>query len=283
MQSTFKPFEKVSVNGEILSVNEPVLLVSDQGFMYGYGVFDTLRLHKNMPFMVERHIERLLSSASSIDINVKGYGSKIDEWLKKFILEADIKDDIVRITVTKGTKELPCVIITSRPLGYTEKHYKTGFSVSVSSIRRNAHSPLSRIKSLNFLDNILARRFASETGFDEALMLNGDSYLCECSMSNLFFVKDEKILTPSLECGALNGITRSVVLETIAPTLQLNTTEGEYRLESLTCADEAFLTNSAMGIMPLISVDGHSLGEGKPGKITGDVIKRYENLLDAII
>ena len=283
MQPTFKPFEKVSVNGEILSVNEPILLVSDQGLMYGYGVFDTLRLYKNMPFMAERHIERLLSAALSIDINVNGYGGKINEWLNKYILEADVYDDIVRITVTKGTKEIPCVIITSRPLGYTEKHYKTGFSVGVSSIRRNAHSPLSRIKSLNFLDNILSRHFANNMGFDEALMLNGDSYLCECSMSNLFFVKDGKILTPSIECGALGGITRAIVIELIAPALKLKINEGKYRLESLTCADEAFLTNSAMGIMPLVSVDGHAIGEGKPGKITGDVLKRYENLLDDTI
>jgi len=282
MQPQFKPFEKVSVNGEILTLNDPAVPVSDQGLMYGYGVFDTLRVYKKMPFMVERHIERLLSAASSIDINVRGYASKIYVWMNEFILASELIDGILRITATKGVKEFPCIIITGRPMAYTVRQYKNGFSVNVSSIRRNAYSPLSRIKSLNFLDNILARRLANETGFDEALMLNGNDFLCECSMSNLFFVKDGKIFTPSIGCGVLNGITRSIVIETIAPALQLYTTEGEYGLERLTCADEAFLTNSAMGIMPLVSVDGHFLGEGKPGRITGEVMKRYENLLDGV-
>ncbi len=280
MQFSFKPFEKVSVNGRILSLNDPVVPVADQGLMYGYGVFDTLRVHKNIPFMIERHIERLLTAASSIDINVKGYGNDIYKWLNVFILELGVNDCIVRITITKGVQETPCVIITGRPMAYTRIQYENGFSACVSSIKRNAYSPLAKIKSLNFLDNILARRFAYEKGYDEALMLNGDDILCECSMSNLFFVKDGNILTPTLDCGVLNGITRAVVIETIAPALQLPLIEGEFKTEHLKCADEAFLTNAAMGIMPFVSIDGHAIGKGTPGKITGYIIKYYENLLN---
>lgn len=280
MQPEINPFHKISYNGKILSIYDPVVPASDQGLMYGYGVFDTLRIYKKMPFMLDRHIERLLSAAYSINLNVKAYANNIHKWLNEFILELDVADCIVRVTVTKGCQEMPCVIITSRPLNYTQKQYENGFSACISSIRRNAHSPLATIKSLNFLDNILARQMANGAGFDEALMLNGNDFLCECSMSNLFFITNETIFTPKLDCGVLNGITRVLVIETIVPTMQMNLCERQFTTEDLKFADEAFLTNSAMGIMPLVSLDGHAIGEGKPGKITGYIMKRYVNLLN---
>lgn len=280
MKSELKPFQKISVNGKILSADDPVVPAADPGLLYGYGVFDTLRVYKKSPFMLDRHIERLLSAAQSININAKPYEGRLYEWMKEFIHELDITDFIVRITVTKGAYETPCIVITGRPHTYTHKHYENGFSVCISSIKRNAHSPLAKIKSLNYLDNILARHMANEEGFDEALMLNGDDFLCECSMSNLFFVKDERILTPALYCGVLNGITRTLVIETIAPYLKLPICEGEFKIENLTYADEAFITNSAMGIMPLVLFEGYPIGVGKPGNITESVTKCYESLLD---
>lgn len=110
-------------------------------------------------------------------------------------------------------------------------------------------------------------------------MLNERDLLCECSMSNLFFVSNGELYTPGLDCGVLNGITRDVVIEVIAPALLLSLSEGKFQIEKLLNADEAFLTNSAMGVMPLVSIDGHEIGKGKPGFITETIAKSYENLL----
>lgn len=280
MKSIYEPFQQVSLNGVILDYDQPAIAVADQGLLYGYGVFDTLRIFKKKPFMLDRHIDRLVSSALILDINVTEVMSNIHLWLDEFILKTGLVDAIARITVTKGVKDMPCIIISSRPLTYTAKHYMNGFSAGVSAIKRNEYSPLARIKSLNYLDNILARRMANDKGFDEALMLNGKDFLCECSMSNIFFMKDEILHTPALGCGVLDGITGALVKYTIAPELNLSLIEGEYLFENLICADESFLTNSAMGIMPLVSVDGHPIGEGRPGKITRLVMKHYESILD---
>jgi len=280
VKSIYEPFQQVSLNGVILDYDQPAVAVADQGLLYGYGVFDTLRVYKKKPFMLDKHIERLVSSALILDINATEVMSNIYLWLDEFILVTDLVDAIARITVTKGVKDMPCIIISCRPLTYTAKHYMNGFSAGVSAIKRNEYSPLARIKSLNYLDNILARRMANDKGFDEALMLNSNDFLCECSMSNIFFVKDEVLHTPALSCGVLDGITGALVKDTIAPKLNLSLIEGEYLCENLICAAESFLTNSAMGIMPLVSIDGHPIGEGRPGKITGLVMKRYLNILD---
>jgi len=283
VQTVLHPFEKVSVNGKISSVSDPVVPASDQGLMYGYGVFDTLRVRKSEPFMLDRHIERLLSAALTLYMNVKGIESELCRWVSEFISELSAGDCVVRITLTKGSNDTPWVIITARPFVYTHKQYDTGFRACVSSIKRNAHSPLAKIKSLNYLDNILAKRFAHENGFDEALMLNGEKKLCECSMSNLFFVRNKKIFTPMLDCGVLNGITRAVVIEVVLPAFQLPLCEEKFTIDDLTNADEAFLTNSVMGIMPLVSVDGYAIGKGKPGNITETIRNRYESLLNGKI
>jgi len=280
VKSIYEPFQQVSLNGVILDYDQPAIAVADQGLLYGYGVFDTLRIFKKKPFMLDRHIDRLVSSALILDINVTEVMSNIHLWLDEFILKTGLVDAISRITVTKGVKDMPCIIISSRPFIYTAKHYMNGFSAGVSAIKRNEHSPLAKIKSLNYLDNILARRMANDKGFDEALMLNGKDFLCECSMSNIFFVKDEILHTPAPDCGLLDGITGALVKDTIAPVLNLSLIEGEYLCEDLICADESFLTNSAMGIMPLISIDRHPIGEGRPGKITRLVMKHYLNILD---
>lgn len=274
------PFEKVSVNGELLSAYTPIIPANDQGLLYGYGVFDTLRIYNALPFMFDRHIERLLNSCLSLGIPVDSFEKLLHFWIDEYIMDLGFRDFVLRITVTKGVRGAPAVIITGRHLAYTSAHYISGFRASLSKIKRNQVSPLAKIKSLNFLDNVLARRMANESGFDEALMCNSNDVLCECSMSNLFFIKKEKVFTPSIQCGALQGITRGLVIEKILPPIELQLFEGEFSITDLLEADEAFITNAAMGIMPLVSLDTVNIGSGNPGELTKHLVISYEKLID---
>jgi len=283
MEIILDPFEKVSVNGELFSAYTPIIPANDQGLLYGYGVFDTLRIYNAVPFMFERHIERLLNSCLSLGIPVESFDKFLQTWIYDFVLGLGVKNFILRVTVTKGVRGTPTVIITGRHLAYTSAHYISGFRASLSKIKRNHESPLAKIKSLNFLDNVLARRMASESGFDEALMLNSSNFLSECSMSNLFFIKKEKVFTPSIQCGALQGITRAIVIEKILPSIELQLCEGEFSITDFLEADEAFITNAAMGIMPLVSLDTVNIGSGNPGELTKHLVISYEKLIDESI
>jgi branched-subunit amino acid aminotransferase/4-amino-4-deoxychorismate lyase len=160
--------------------------------------------------------------------------------------------------------------------------YETGFKVTVSSLRRNSRSPLSRLKSTCYMENILARTTARASGYDEAIFLNEQGHLAEGSTTNIFLVSQGELITPSLESGVLPGITREVVLE-IARSSTMRVVERLVHLNDLVEAQEAFVTNSILELMPLVSIEGNPIGTGKPSKLTKDLLFAYRKLVDEAV
>ncbi len=243
---------KTYVNGKISFNNEASINATDSGLTYGWGVFETIKVDGGVALMLDEHVIRMLSSAHKIAIDTSNIcGEHIKTEVAHYIRESGLVDAVLRITYTKGREACPSLIFTARDNPYKDEHYLKGFRAEVSNIKKNASSPLVYIKSLNYMDNILAKQKALKAGFDEAIMLNTDGYLCEGTMSNIFFIKDKKLYTPSIKCGLLPGIMRRTVIDSFKGEV----IEGEFQLEQLLNADEAFVTNSVMGIMPLVSLE----------------------------
>ena len=285
--------EIVHLNGSLMPRAQARVSVFDQGFLYGYGLFETMRAYRGTIFLLDRHLRRLLSSAELI-----GMGSQLAEidFSKACVdtLKANgLKDARLRLTVSRGEVDsfpgsgggTPTVLVTAK--GYSPipaEIYSKGFRVYLSSFCRCSQSPLSRLKSANYLLNVLARTEAEAAGLDEALLLNEQGFITEGSISNVFFVTGSALVTPPLESGILPGITREVVME-LASALGINVAEGEVRLKDLGQFDEAFLTNSVMEIMPLVGVRDNTgkvitIGSGKPGKLTRRLMAAYKEMVD---
>jgi len=258
----------------------------DYSFLYGFGLFETMRAYEGRVFRLENHLNRLVHSAEILGLPIRVTDLK---YAVMATIEANqLTDARIRITVSigegsmipdPGTCKQPTVLIMAgdyRP--YPERVYKKGFRVVVSSIRRYSKSPLARIKSANYLENILAKQEAIVAGVDETLCLNEKGFLTEASMSNIFLVNDGVLQTPRLENGILPGITRDVVLE-IATQLGIVTTEKDINLEEVFQSRESFLTNSLIEIMPLTEVDGKPLGSGRLGPVTQRLMANYKKLV----
>lgn len=274
----------ISVNGNILPKGEAFILADDRGLMYGWGVFDTIRLYEGIPFMLEEHLKRLIASAAQLHIQM--VDDDMDNLIRQidtFIRKAEIVNGIMRITLTPGENGVLNMIITSRSINYSIADYQRGFSLKTSTVRRNPYSPLSSIKSLNYLDNILAKEEAVKRGFDEALLLNTQGWLSECSCSNIFFVKNQKLFTPSTNCGLLDGITRKMVIKQLAISLNIELYSGKYRMKDLYAADEVFITNSVLQIMPVKKVNVCMIGEEIVGEVVQKLINEYKNVVDSYL
>ncbi len=285
--------EIVYLNGSLVPRSQARVSVFDQGFLYGYGLFETMRAYHGKIFLLERHINRLLSSAGVI-----GLGELSAPDLSRACLDTlkanGLEDARLRLTVSNGEVDAfpwagisstPTVVVTAR--SYTPlpaEKYDQGYQVGVSSLRRCQRSPVSRIKSTNYLLSLLARMEVGAYGMDEALLLNDNDFIAESGGSNLFFVKDSTLMTPSLESGILPGITREVVIE-LAGVLGIGVTEGDVRLTDLEQFDEAFLTNSVIELMPLVRVrditgEFITIGSGKPGGVTGRLMAAYKEMVE---
>ena len=268
----------VYVNGELLGEREARISPLDRGFALGDGVFDTMRAVRGRVFRLKDHLERLEGSANAIGLKLpagpEGLSRAVDD-----VLEANgWPDALVRITVSRGVPAergllppataRPTVAINATPFeGYPEERYGAGIRAIVSSIRRNESSPLSRIKSCGCLDSVLARMDAKERGAEEALFLNMAGDLACGASSNLFVALAGVLVTPPVESGVLAGITRRSVLE-IAGRLDIPHEERRVTLDVLHGSQEAFVTNTALGVMPLVAVEGIAIGKGSPGAVT---------------
>jgi len=273
--------EWVFLNGELIPAEKAALPVADRGLLFGYGLFETMRARAGRVFRLEEHYRRLLDGANVLAIvpplTLDGLRAAIEELTRRNAVE----DARVRLTVTAGStpergEATPSVLITAMPVrDYPPEQYERGMSAIVSSIQRNERSPLSRIKSLNRLDSVLAREEARNRNADEALLLNTCDLLAEGSMSNLFLVVNGRLLTPPVATGALPGITRSAVIELARPA-GVDCREADLSIDMLATTEEAFLTGAIMGVMPLTQIDGHAVGSGKPGRVTELLRHRYE-------
>ena len=278
--------EIVYLNGSLIPRSQASISALDYGFLYGYGLFETMRAYGGRVFRLDSHLRRLARSAEILGLPIGTLdlkGAVMDTIQANQLSEAR-----VRITISIGeggmvpdpsTCSKPTVLILAghyQP--YPEQVYQKGFRVVVSSIRRNSGSPLSRLKSANYLESILARQEARAAGVDEALCLNEKGLLAEASMSNIFLVTDGILRTPGQESGILPGITRETILELASP-LGINTLEHDIRLDELFQAQEAFLTNSLIEVMPLTEIDGKLIGSGRPGSVTKRLLAAYRKMV----
>jgi branched-chain amino acid aminotransferase group I len=278
--------EIVYLNGSLMPRSQASISAMDYGFLYGFGLFETMRAYEGQVFRLDSHLSRLAHSAEILGFQIEALDLK--GAVMDTIHANKLSDARVRITISIGeggivpdpsTCTQPTVLILAghyKP--YPEQVYEKGFSAVVSSIRRNSQSPLSRLKSANYLENMLAKQEARAAGVDEALCLNEKGLLAEASMSNIFLVNDGVLRTPGRESGILPGITREVVLE-MASQLGISTFEQDISLDELFQTQEAFLTNSLIEIMPLTEIDGKLVGSGRRGPVAQRLMADYRKLV----
>jgi len=286
--------EIIYLNGQLTSRSKAKLSPFDHGFLYGYGLFETMRAYQGRIFRLDHHLTRLRRSTQSLGLThsilhvVEGKQSLEAACLAT--LEANkLKDARLRLTVSAGEGDMmpdpstcssPTILITAGNLvPLPPEKYESGFKAALSSLHRNSQSPLSRLKSTCYMENILARMAARATGCDEVILLNEQGYLAEGSTTNIFLASNGELITPSLESGVLSGITREVILE-IARASNIKTMERQLELKELIEAEEAFVTNSILELMPLTWFEGKPIGTGKPGQLTKELLAAYRKLVD---
>jgi branched-chain amino acid aminotransferase len=280
--------EIIYLDGRLIPRSKAKLSPFDHGFLYGYGLFETMRAYQGHIFRLNRHLARLRHSVESIDLAKRLTSFDLEAACTKILDANKLKDARLRLTVSAGEGDMmpdpstcpsPTVLVTARDLvPLPPEKYESGFKAALSSLHRNSQSPLSRLKSTCYMENILARMAARAAGCDEAILLNEQGYLAEGSTTNIFLASNGELITPSLENGVLPGITREVVLE-IARAANIKTIERQVELKELIEAEEAFITNSILELMPLTWLEGKPIGAGKPGKLSKDLLADYRELV----
>lgn len=273
--------ELVCLNGRLLPPSEAVIQVNSLGVMYGYGLFETMRVLEGKPVFLSDHLDRLVTSAREINLTLTRSREEISLLLDKTITANRLRDGSLRLMVTAGPNGAPGVeniaITVRRGIPYPPNSYQEGFRAGFLNMRRNENSPLVRLKTLNFLENILGRQEAGKKGWDEGLFLNNAGYLSEGTVSNVFLVGSGELVTPHVNAGLLPGTVREKVIA-LAHKLGLRVQERMVRPEEIYTAREAFLTNSLLGVMPLVYLDGGPIGDAKPGPVTLELMAGYNAL-----
>jgi branched-chain amino acid aminotransferase len=276
-------------NGRIMPASEVAISPLDHGVLLGDGLFETMRAYRGRVFRLDAHLARLAASASVIHLSLPGSIAELGACVTATLQANNLAEAVLRLTVLRGVGPPgpdprgcgePNSFITARPfVAYPERCYTAGAAAVIATTRQNEGSPLSRLKSLSYLNHVLARVEAREAGVDEVLLMNNRGEIAEGSVSNLFVVRQESVLTPSVECGCLPGITRAAVLEE-ATRLGIPAIEQALSPAELYDADEAFLTNSVMELMPLVRVGDRSIGKGRPGPVTKQLAAAYRAVVD---
>ncbi|HXY61186.1 MAG TPA: branched-chain-amino-acid transaminase [Chthoniobacterales bacterium] len=279
---------KIYIDGKFYSEANAKVSVFDHGLLYGDGIFEGIRFYNGRVFRLEEHLARLWDSARSICLEIPISVRRMSDALLETIRENNLREGYIRLLVTRGVGNLglnpaqcrrpSVIIITAQIALYPESVYKNGLSVVTCATRRTNPASLNpAVKSLNYLNNVMARIEASLAGADEALMLNDAGYVAECTADNVFILKHGQIFTPPITAGALRGITRGVIFE-IAAGLGIKIHETNITRHDVFIADECFLTGTAAEIIPVVKVDGRTIGNGKPGPITARTIARFREL-----
>lgn len=279
---------KIYLNGSMVDKDKAVISVFDHGLLYGDGVFEGIRSYNCLVFKFKEHIDRLYRSAEAIELKIPM--SKPD--MMKAVIDTlkvnALKDAYIRLVVTRGPGDLgldprkckaPTVfIITDRIKLYPEEFYKNGLKIVTAKTRRNLTTALNpKIKSLNYLNNILAKIDAIKAGTEEAIMLTYNDYVAECTGDNIFIISKGKLFTPPSDVGALEGITRDAVIS-LAGKAGIQFEQKMLKMEDLYAADEVFLTGTAAEIIPVTAIDDHKINGGKPGNITGRLMSEFKKI-----
>jgi branched-chain amino acid aminotransferase len=279
----------VYVNGTIAPADKAVIPIYDHGFLYGEGVYETLRTYNRIPFLYERHTARLRDSAQRIDLDVPFDDESLRTWIDDTVAAAgDLTEAYIRILLTRGVGELtydvrstptPSLVIIVKPFEEPSKRvFDEGIRISLVSILRNHPGSVNPIiKSNNLLNNALAMQEANRRGGEEGLMCNYRGELSECAQSNVFLVRDGKALTPRSEAGLLLGVTRAFLFE-VGREIGVPVEEATLFPADLDTCDEAFITGSTRELSPVVRVDDRVIGSGKPGPITMQLLAGFRKL-----
>ncbi len=279
---------QVYLDGKLVPQNEAKISVFDHGLLYGDGVFEGIRVYGGRVFLLDEHVERLYESARAIRLTIPMTPDEMNAAVEKTVAANEIGEGYVRLVVTRGAGGLgldirktsnPQVIIIADDITlYPEETYSDGLKLVTASTIRNHSAALSpRIKSLNYLNNILARIEGADAGCVEALMLNHKGEVAECTGDNIFLVKRGVLSTPPADAGILEGITRNTVIR-LARAAGIEVREAVMTRHDIYVADECFLTGTAAEIVPVVSLDGRLIGTGRPGPMTGQLLKQFRTL-----
>ena len=278
----------VHINGTLIPRDQARVSVFDHGLLYGNGLFETMRAYRGRIFRLEQHLRRLFVSLEYLEYPVSFTPASLEKAIHETLEANRTPDASIRLTVTRGegdpvpdpaTCGSPTVIITTREYRPPSPAlYSQGFSATIVGMRQSPRLPSVSLKTCSFINTLIARSEAKEAGCNEGIVVNTDGFITECTVSNIFMVRGSRLETPSRGTGLLPGVTREAVLE-LAPTGQLQPEEGTFTPEQLLSADEAFVTNSLIEIMPLVKVDGHAIGTGTPGPATGILMDAYRELV----
>ena len=281
---------RINLNGEIHQ--DAQISVFDHGFLFGDSVYEVISTHNGRLYFVNEHLRRLKNSAHAISLDIPMTEEQMVQEIHKTVEAAGNPESYVRVIVTRGVGAIdidpetctkPNVLIFVKPTPhYPEENYKNGINVALVSVKRNSKEALNPgIKTGNYLNNVLAKMEARKSGAADALMLNPTGQLTECTTSNFFFVHEQRLMTPSLNCGILSGITREVVLR-LARENGVLVEEGEWPPDVLRNIEEAFITGTVKMVMPVTSLDGKPIGNGKPGPITKKMMRLYQDVLKSL-
>ncbi|MEI6107039.1 MAG: branched-chain-amino-acid transaminase [Opitutae bacterium] len=275
----------VYLDGKYVDSSEAKVSVFDHGLLYGDGIFEGIRLYGGNIFRLEEHLERLEYSAKALMLTVPLSRADMAEVVCETCRRNKLTDGYIRLVITRGAGDLglapwlcekPTLFIIANKISlYPQEHYDNGLSIVTVPTRRISPDMLpATVKSLNYLNNILAKIEAKQAGALEAIMLNAQGYVAECTADNIFAVHKGEILTPAASSGALKGITRGTVFD-IAKEIGIPLREAELTRYDIWCADECFLTGSGAEVIPVVKLDGRVIGTGKPGPITGRVLTSF--------
>ncbi len=283
----------IYLNTRFVSKEEAKISVFDHGFLYGDGVFETLRAYGGKVLLLSEHIARLEQSAARLHIPMPVKRSRLSAIVAESLELNKLTDAYLRITVSRGHGEIgldpalcknPTLVVIAMPFEpYPESFYTDGVSVAVVQTRRNLPEALPpHVKSLNYLNNILAKMEATALGAYDAVLLNHQGEVTEGTTSNVFVALGGRLLTPAHDCGILAGITRNLVLQ-LARELEIPTEETRLTAADLPIADECFLTNTTVEVLPVTQVDGQKIGDGRAGEITRRLHASFRDSLDRFL
>ncbi len=279
---------KVYINGKLYPKNEAKVSVFDHGLLYGDGVFEGIRCYNGVVFKLEEHVGRLYESAEAIALEIMLTKDELRNAILDTLKANNLRDSYIRLIVTRGVGKLgldpfncgesQLIIITDSIQLYSKELYDKGLdTIIVRTIRNHPDALNPTVKSMNYLNNILAKIECIKAGAAEGIMLNKDGYVAECTGDNIFIVKDNEVFTPPASAGILIGITRNVVIE-LAEEAGITVKEEQMTPDDLFNADECFLTGTAAEIIPVANIDGRKIATGKPGKITLLLLGKYQEL-----
>ncbi|MDE0397074.1 MAG: branched-chain-amino-acid transaminase [Candidatus Poribacteria bacterium] len=275
----------IYIDGEFLPKAEAKVSVFDHGLLYGDGVFEGIRSYNGRVFKLDEHLERLYDSAKSIMLEIPISIETMKETVLETLRRNHLREAYIRLIITRGVGDLgldpdkcpkpSIIIIADKIVLYPQKFYEDGLEIVTASVRRNYAEAINpRIKSLNYLNNILAKIEGKQAGAEEVLMLNAEGYVVECSGDNIFWIKNGTLVTPPVHIGILEGVTRNSVID-IAREAGIRLEERVFTRHDLYIADECFLTGTAAEVIPVVKIDQRAIGDGQPGKMTQRLIAAF--------